>query len=301
MNALQLWILAGLMVSGGLVTIGWYFAPAQPDLADALGRVAATAENTRQPAAELGERPELADRLGLWAMRYLPGRLWGSTPHRELAILGRSIHRFYGEKLLFALIVAAGVPLLAAIFSMTFVVPTAVTVGAVLVGALFGWLAPNGNVATAARDARLEFNRALGSYVDLVALERSAGGSAARQALENAAEIGDSWTFRRIRDELARSRFSGEPPWDAIHHLADEFGLPALDDVADIMRLAGAEGSQVYDTLRARSTALRSALLAAEQIKANALSGRMAIPTTLMAIVFCVILVTPAVLRLAAG
>lgn len=300
MNALQLWILAGLMVSGGLVAIGWYFAPAQPDLADVLGRITPTT-GTRQPAVESGERPELADRLGRWAMRHLPSRLWGNTPQRDLAILGRSTHRLYGEKLLFALIVAAAVPVLAAIFSMTFVVPTAVTVAAVLVGALFGWLVPNGNVATAAGEARLEFNRALGSYVDLVALERSAGGSAARQALENAAEIGDSWPFRRIRDELARTGFSGEPPWDAMHHLANELGLSALDDVADIMRLAGAEGSQVYDTLRARSTALRSALLAAEQAKANALSGHMAIPTTLMAIVFCVILVTPAVLRLAAG
>ena len=300
MNALQLWILVGLMVSGGLVAIAWYFAPAQPDLADVLGRIA-PATGTHQPPAEPSGYPELADRLGLWAMRRLPGRIWGRTPQRDLAILGRSTHRFYGEKLLFALIVAAGVPLLVAIFSMTFVVPTAVTVGAILIGTLFGWLVPNGNVATAAGEARLDFNRALGSYVDLVALERSAGGSAARQALENAAEIGDSWPFRRVRDELARSRFSGEPPWDAIHHLADELGLPALDDVADIMRLAGDEGSQVYDTLRARSTALRSALLAAEQTKANALSGRMAIPTTLMAIVFCVILVTPAVLRLAAG
>lgn len=300
MNGLQLWILAGLLISTGLVTVGWYFAPAQPDLGDALGRLSPTTGATRREA-DAGDRPELADRLGLWAMRHLPTRIWGSTPGRDLAIMGRSTHRLYGEKLLMAFIVAAGMPVLAAIFSMTFRIPTAVTVAAVLVGALFGWLVPNGNLATAAREARLEFNRALGSYVDLVALERSAGGSAVRQALENAAEIGDSWPFRRIRDELARSRFSGEPPWDAIHHLADELGLPALDDVADIMRLAGAEGTQVYDTLRARSAALRSALLAAEQTKANALSGRMAIPTTLMAIVFCVALVTPAVLRLITG
>lgn len=300
MNALQMWVLAGLMISCGLVIAGLYFAPAQPDLGDALGRLSPTS-GTRQPAAESGDRPELADRLGLWAMRHLPSRLWGGTPHRDLAILGRSTHRFYGEKLLMASIVAAGVPLLTAIFSVTFPIPAPFTVAAVLIGGLFGWLVPNGNVATAATEARLEFNRALGSYVDLVALERSAGGSAARQALENAAEIGDSWPFRRIRDELARSRFSGEAPWDAIHQLADELGLPALDDVADIMRLAGAEGTQVYDTLRARSTALRSALLAAEQAKANALSARMAIPTTLMAIVFCLVLVTPAVLRLAAG
>lgn len=300
MNALQLCILAGLMISAGLLTIGWYFAPAHPDLADAFTRIA-PATGARQQSANPDERPELADRLGLWGMRRLPDRLWGGTPRRDLAILGRTTHRFYGEKLLFALIVAAAVPVLAAIFSVTWPVPAPVTAAAAVVGALFGWLVPNGNVATAAAEARLEFNRALGSYVDLVALERSAGGSAARQALENAAEIGDTWPFRRIRDELARSRFSGEPPWEAMHQLADELGLPTLDDVADIMRLAGAEGTQVYDTLRARSTALRSALLSTEQTKANALSGRMAIPTTLMAIVFCITLVTPAVLRLVAG
>jgi len=300
MNALQLWILVGLMVSGGLVAIGWYFAPAQPDLADALARVA-PAHSVRPTQASSDEPRELADRLGLWALRHLPGRLSTGTPHRDLAILGRRAQRFYGEKLLFALIIAAAVPLLAAIFSMTLPVPASVTAGAVVIGAIIGWLVPNGNVATAATEARLEFNQALGSYVDLVALERSAGGSGARQALENAAEIGDSWPFQRIRDELARSRFSGEPPWEAMRQLADELGLPTLDDVADIMRLAGAEGTQVYDTLRARSLALRSALLTAEQTKSNALSGHMAIPTTLMAIVLCVILVTPAVLRLAAG
>jgi len=300
MNALQLWILAGLLCSGGLVLLGWYLVPAQPDLADALARIA-PATGTRRPATSPDEPPELADRVGLWAVRHLPGRFLGSTPHRDLAILGRSMHRFYGEKLLYALIIAAAVPLLAAIFSMTVPIPGFAVVMAILLGALLGWFVPNGNLAAAAAEARLEFNRALGSYVDLVALERSAGGSAARQALENAAEIGDSWPFRRIRDELGRSRFSGESPWDAIHGLADELGLPTLDDVADIMRLAGAEGSQVYDTLRARSTALRSALLTAEQTKANQLSARMAIPTTLMAIVFCVILITPAILRLAAG
>jgi len=299
-TGLQLWMLAGVMVAGGVFCVVWYFAPAQPDLVDVLGRLAPAAPAGRT-AAEPGERPGLAERLGAWAVRHLPGRLWAATPRRDLAILGRSAHRFYGEKVLFATLVGGGVPALAALFSLTFPMPAPIVAVASLLGAAAGWMVPNANVADAAGTARLEFNRALSSYVDLVALERSAGGSATRQALENAAEIGDSWPFRRISDELARSRFSGEPPWDAIHSLADDLGLPALDDVADIMRLAGAEGSQVYDTLRARSTALRSALLAAEQTKANTLSERMTVPTTLMAITFCALLITPAVIRLAAG
>ena len=300
MNALQWWILAGLMISTGLVSIVWYLVPAQPDLADTFRRLAPST-GTRRPTSDTDTPPELADRLGLWAIRHLPGRAWGTTPHRDLAILGRTTHRFYGEKLLFAGIIAAAVPVLTAIYSAYVPIPAPLVVAAVLIGAVAGWFVPNGNVASAAAEARLEFNRALSSYVDLVALERSAGGSAPRQALENAAEIGDSWPFHRIRDELARSRFSGEPPWDAIHHLAGDLGLPVLDDVADIMRLAGSEGSQVYDTLRARSGELRSALLTAEQAKAKALSVRMTIPTTLMGIVFCILIATPAILRLTTG
>ncbi|MCA0250903.1 MAG: type II secretion system F family protein [Actinobacteria bacterium] len=300
MNGLQWWILVGLMVSGGILLIGWRLVPAQPDLADALARLAPT--TARRTATGTGGEPaDLTDRLGLWALRNLPGRLSGNTPHRDLAILGRSIQRLYGEKLLFAVILAAAVPVLAAIYGMVLPVPPAFAAAGVALGAVLGWRLPTANLARAAAQARLEFNRALGSYVDLVALERSAGSSAPGQALENAAEIGDSWPFQRISDELARSWYSGETTWDAIGHLADELGLPALDDVADIMRLAGAEGSQVHDTLRARSTALRSQLLMAEQARAKARSTRMTIPSTLMAIVFAAVLVTAAVLRLTAG
>lgn len=300
MNGLQWWLLAGLVVAGGLVCILAYFVPARPELVEALGRLSPSV-GTRRAYAETGDRPALADRLGRWALRHLPGRLWGTANHRDLAILGRSAHRLYGEKVLSALIVGAAVPLLAAIFSMTFPIPAPVRAAAVLAGAVVGWTLPNRNLAAAAKQARLEFNRALGSYVDLVALERSAGGSAPRQALENAAEIGDTWPLRRISDELARSRLSGVHPWDAIHDLADELGLPALDDVADIMRLAGAEGTQVYDTLRARSTALRSAMLTADLAAANTGSTRMTVPITLTAMLLSVILLTPVVLRLIAG
>lgn len=300
MNGLQWWILAGLMISAGLLLIGWRLVPVQPDLGDTLARLAPT--TTRRTSADAaGEPTDLTDRLGLWALRNLPGRLSGVIPHRDLAILGRSVQRFYGEKVLFAVILAAAVPVLAAIYGMVLPVPPAFAAVGVVLGVVLGWMVPNGGVARAASEARLEFNRALGSYVDLVALERSAGASAPRQALENAAEIGDSWPFQRISDELARSRYSGETPWDAIGHLADELGLPALDDVADIMRLAGAEGSQVHDTLRARSTALRSQLLMAEQARAKARSTRMTIPSTVMAIVFAAVLITAAVLRLIAG
>ena len=79
--------------------------------------------------------------------------------------------------------------------------------------------------------------------------------------MEAAAEVGDSWVFTRLSEELTRSRWSGLPPWDALHTLAEELGLPELDDFADIMRLSGEEGAGVYATLRARSAAMRTAML----------------------------------------
>ena len=69
--------------------------------------------------------------------------------------------------------------------------------------------------------------------------------------------------FRRISEALARSRFSGQQPWDALHDLANQLAVPDLDDLADIMRLCGEEGAQVYDALRAKAEASRNALLAA--------------------------------------
>ena len=57
-----------------------------------------------------------------------------------------------------------------------------------------------------AKAARKEFGRALASYIDLVALERNSG-SGPRQAMEIAANIGDSWVFRRLAEELSAGGF----------------------------------------------------------------------------------------------
>ena len=148
-----------------------------------------------------------------------------------------------------------------------------------------------------AKKARAEFSRALGAYIDLVALER-ASGSGARQAMEVAATVGDSWVFRRLAEELARSRWSGVAPWEALHTLGTELGLPELDDLADIMRLSGEEGAQIYANLRARSAGMRSAMLHHELGQANAINERLSIPMSLLGAIFLAMLVAPALLRL---
>ena len=162
--------------------------------------------------------------------------------------------------------------------------------------ALF-WFMPNYNAGDDAKKARIEFNRALGAYIDMVATGVRDGASG-QQALRAAAEVGDTWVFRRIERELRRASYMTRAPWDSLHALADELGVPELDDLADIMQQSGQDGSQIYTNLRARAAALRSAMLSAEVGKANAASERMYIPASLLGVVFMAILVAPSMLRL---
>ena len=298
-TAFQLAIVAGALIGAGVALLIWRLAPAQPDLRDALERLSpGRARRNDSAPPTVGDATE---RLGQWATRVLPPGLWGRTPTRELAILRIPVSRFYGTKVTYGLIGTAIPALLTVLFnafgaSLPLYVPAGA--GLVLGGVLF--LLPDYNARDDAKKARAEFARALGAYIDLVALERH-NGSGPRQAMEAAAAVGDSWVFRRLSEELARTRWSGLTPWESLRALGDELGLSELDDLADIMRLSGEEGAQVYASLRARSTAMRTAMLTAEKAKANEVAERMSIPMSLLGVIFLAILVTPALLRVMGG
>lgn len=294
-TTLQLALFSGALIGLGVALLILRFAPAQPDLSAAIDNLAperalARSDTTPAPASTL-------DRIGLWVMRTLPVTSWGRIPTKELAILRIPAHRFYGEKALYAviglLLPAAASALVSVIgLHLPIFIPVA---GSLLIAAALSFL-PDYNVRSDAAAARIEFSRALGAYVDLVALERNAG-SGSRQAMEIAATVGDSWVFKRIGEELARSRWSGVAPWDSLTSLSDELGLPELAEVSDIMRLSGEEGAAVYKTLRARSASMRAAMMNAELAKANATGERMSMPVASLSIVFLIILAVPAVLR----
>jgi len=288
-------LLAGGLVGLGITLLVVRLLPAEPDLADALARISSTRTGTAAASVAATSGKE---RLGLWALRALPAGLWVRTPTRELALLRIPLARFYGEKLTFAGLGLLIPPLLAFLFNLLglgfpVAVPAIASIG--MAGLMF--FLPNYNALDDARKARLEFARALGAYIDLVALERN-NGAGPRQAMEAAAAVGDSWVFRRLSEELSRSRWSGLPPWDALHTLSEELGLSELDDFADIMRLSGEEGASVYATLRARSAAMRTAMLNEEIAQANAVGERMTIPGSLLGVIFMALLVAPSLLRM---
>jgi len=295
-TGLNLALLSGALLSLGVVLLIARFVPAEPDLAEALARL--TPGRTRATVVGPVTTATGKERIGVWALKALPPALWIRTPHRELALLRIPLARFYGDKIVMAFMGLLIPPLLGFFFDQIGLgLPVAIPAVASLALAVVMFFLPNYNAVDDARKARLEFTRALGAYIDLVALERH-NGSGVRQAMEAAAQVGNSWVFTRLSEELTRSRWSGQPPWDALHALADELGLPELDDFADIMRLSGEEGASVYTNLRARSAAMRTAMLNDEITEANAVGERMTIPGSLLGVIFMALLVAPSLLRM---
>ena len=287
----------------GVTVIVRELLPSDPQLASALDRLAPTRSGAAAPAVgepveDAGGTGALEHRVGIWAQRHLSGAPFVAIPTTELLLLRIPVARHLGQKVLMAL--------LGLLFPAVFVVVTA-TLGVTLPIALPAMFAlvlaavlfviPDLDVRRKAAAAREEFARATSAYLDLTALERAAG-AGATQALEQAATVGDSWVFVRLREQLVRARLSGRPPWDGLHDLAVELGLPELSDLADIMRLSGEEGAAVADTLRARSRGLRAALLTKEQTRANEESERMVVPVALLGLIFLVILGAPAMVRI---
>lgn len=298
MTALQLAALAGSLLGLGLTLVVVYRLPAQPDLATALDRLAP--EHSLAPATPPADRQAAPDRVGAWLGRHV-SLAPGPQLTRDLRLLGLAEHRFYGQKVLYAVFgLAFPVVLTAGVTAVGLDPPVIVPAAASVLLAAMMSLLPDLNVRTDADAARTELSRALGAYIDLVALERLAG-AGPRQAMEAAAGVGDSWPFRRIGEELARSRWSGLPPWDALERLGADIGVDGLADLADIMRLSSEQGAAVYQTLRARSAAIRAALVTDDLAAANRTAERLTLPGAVLALTFAVLLTAPAMFRLVAG
>ena len=303
-SILTLTVLAGATVGLGLTLIVRELLPTQPDLSAALHRLQppALTRAVQMPAAAdgrpTGSSSSLEVRVGVLLHRHLPQLPLLPIPAQELNLLRSPVEQFLGQKILMGLL-GLLFPWLFTVVATAMGQPLPIGIPA-LCGLLLGavlFLTPDVEVRRKATAARAEFARATAAYTDLTALERAAG-AGATQALEQAATIGDSWVFLRLREELIRARLSGVPPWDGLHALATELALPELSDLADIMRLSGEQGAAVADTLRARSRGLRSALLTAEQARANEDSERLVIPVAVLGLIFLVILGAPAIVRL---
>ena len=300
-------VIAAALLAGGITVLVRELVPAPPDLRAALARldgreVARAAQLRADTARRLADLGVTEARIGGRLARYAADRpvLLRARP-TDLEILDRTPESVMVRKALFA-VGGLALPTLATLppvlvgVGVPFVLPAA----AGLLFAVLGWVLVDLDLHERAAAARVEFQRALCSYIDLVALERKAA-SSTHEALEHAANIGDGWVFTRLRDALLHARLSGQPPWEGLRALGERIGVVEVEDLASIMQLTGEGGVAVYESLLAKSASLRDAISAREESTANAASERLAIPTSLLVLVFMVWLGYPAVARMLFG
>ncbi|MDQ1051881.1 type II secretion system F family protein [Streptomyces sp. V4I2] len=291
MNLLPV-VVTGGTVGAGLALLVRELLRPQPALAAALARSAPTAMTLPEPELD---REEQWGRWLLARLERLPGV---RVPTTNLALLGQGPGQFMLKKTALAATgllcpVLVTIPWVIAGVSLPFYVPA--VVGLVIAGLLF--ITPDLAVRDQARRAREEFAHALSAYLDLVALKRAADAGPA-EALEKAAEVGRGWPFLYLQGALRRARLEKIPPYQALTELAEQYDLPVLDDVADIMRGSATDGAAVYKALRARTAALNSELLAAQAAEANAASEKMTAPGALLAVLVMLLMAFPAVIRM---
>jgi hypothetical protein len=292
MTSIQWVVASGLMVGAGLWALLWRWAPARPDLAQTLALLSPHSSVDRAAPRARGWAA-----VGAWGLAKLPDRL-RPLPVHDLALLAITAAGFMARKLGYALVGLVTPGALGTVLILLGVhLPWAVPAVASLAAAVVGFLLPDLQVRTQAVAARREFSRSLACFVDLVALERSCG-SGTKQALDMASTIGDSWVFARLRECLDHANWAGLSSWDALRALADELGLAELSDVADIIRLSGAEGAGIHRILRAKARSLREAILTADLTQANEANERMSVPVSVLGIIFLAILIGPALLSM---
>ncbi|MDR6980110.1 Flp pilus assembly protein TadB [Streptomyces sp. 3330] len=291
MNVLPV-VAAGSTVGAGLALLVRELLRPQPALGPALARSAPAA--LTRPAPEQ-DREEVWGRWLLVRLERLPGV---RIPTTDLALIGQGPGQFMLKKTALAALgllcpVIATIPWIIAGASLPFYMPAGV--GLIIAGLLF--ITPDLAVRDQAKRAREEFAHALSAYLDLVALKRAADAGPA-EALEKAAEVGSGWPFLYLQGALRRARLEKIPPYQALTELSAEYGLPVLDDLADIMRGSATDGAAVYAALRARSAALTTELLASQSAEANAASEKMTAPGALLAVLVMLLMAFPAVIRM---
>lgn len=290
MSALLL-LLPGMLIAVGLLCVVAAFLPQHVRLGDAL---ASLADVPRADAGADAKAPR-DERLGAWWLRTRRVAVSPSL-ERRLRLKGSSITRHYSDKLVYAIGGFLAPLAFAAAVSLTGRVSPVIPLVASLAGAVVGFALPDLLLRGEAGNVTADATESLLTYFDLVTLERLANQSAT-QALHSAAALSDSTVFSTIRAALHRARLEQRMPFAELKDVGRELELPALVDLADVMRL-DESGAALATTLRARVKELRDAHLTAMKVVANDVSERMTVFMVIPSLVFGLIFLTPPLLKI---
>ena len=290
-------LVAGILVAGGLVSVVVALVPSAPGLEAALARAGDTGRPT-ELGPDVGPVTRRSERLGAALYRRTPVPL-SERQRQALRLQDKSIAEFYADKAVMAIVGAALPAVLGAVFALTTGSVGPLPAVVAVAGAAVGFFVPDLLLRRAAAAARSGAVEALLLYIELVTLERLTNASAP-QALQNAAALSEVPLFVQIRAALDRARLEQQAPYAELRRLAAQLNLPELADVADVMQL-DETGAALSGALRARVRELRGAHLTQEQIKASAEAEGMTIYMTLPALIFGLIFLVAALLKVFRG
>jgi hypothetical protein len=288
---------SGMLLAGGLSCLVIAFARSTPRLEAALERMGGDGTETLHPS-DVGPISGQSERLGAFLYRIVPIPL-SNGQRGALRLQDKSISEFYADKAVMAIIGALLPGLVGAAFAYLTGHLSVIPALAAVMGGVIGFFVPDLLLSRTTARVQSGATEALLVYIDLVTLERLTNASAT-QALQNAAALSDVPLFVQIRTALERAQLEQQSPYAELRRLSDQLKLPELSDIADVMQL-DETGAALSGTLRARVRELRDAHLTREHIKASAAAEGMTIFMTLPALIFGLIFLVAAMLRILAG
>ena len=286
--------LAGL----GLFLLGYALRPPRPPLARQLAAFDAARRggNGRWHPAGNGASDGLRGQLGGWLERVCADQgLEFPSVRANLSLTGGSLEVFLATKVLLAvagLLLGPALVLMAGLAGIRFPVVIGIWLGVVLAVVFF--LLPDLEVKQQATARRRDFRHAIGSFLDLVAMNLS-GGRGVPEALMAAADVGTGWAFWRIRDSLAAARITGQTPWQVLGALGEETRVDELRDLGAALSLVAEDGAKVRESLVARAASMRARELADLQGQAGERSQSMLVAQLMLCAGFLLFLVFPVV------
>ncbi len=216
----------------------------------------------------------------------------------DLDIVDRSIERHATDKLLGGIAGLIVPNCLGLALTWMGIGPPAALVALVSLGtAVGGFLLPDRLLHDEAERRRRAFRHALSSYLDLVVV-LLAGGAGIETALHAAADAGDGWGYRTIRQALQRARFTRTSPWAVFAELAEQLDVSELAELAASVSLAGSHGARIRSSLAAKADTLRGHQVAETEAAAEAATERMTIPVAVLLFGFLLWIAYPAVAQI---
>lgn len=293
MNPALMAFVPGAIIGLGAAMLLLVFAPRTLSAGEVLSRYDALPFDSGV-VIEPGSR-KASDRVGSWLFVRAAGIPGFTPPTKELDLIGFTPSAYYYRKFISALLGFVAPVVIVALLSVMF--GTIVVLPAILspVLAVAFWFVTDFQVRAEAAQRRREFTRFVTVYLELVAVALL-GNSTPDAALTAAASVSDSWVFARIRREYRIAETTRVSKWQALERLSDSVGVPALGEMARVMRMSDAQVS-VRDQLRAASDKLRNQVVNDDATEAQRISNSMQLPILLTIIPVLALVLIPTLLQ----